>query len=252
MFKRHSYLRHIPTFLFLILVGISNGVLSQSRYTVVLPEVNTTIPPRVDDALAVAADASKKETAKSFFKFDLSHLPQFTKVKNYELRLYIDSITVPREIVSFSTHPITVLKRPITWTGEAWTGTETNLNHPALSWANKGNKSIGREIIQKKTKILNMELNRKAFDTLLTNVSLAIRSPKKEKETLFYSSTTAQKSGLFSNIPKLILQYEIKSPVFRSDWAQSFSTAQHDSYLNWSNNTTTSTPKPCCRISCRS
>ncbi len=243
MFKRYSYTQYIFIFLFLILVSISQDVLSQSRYTVALPEINTTIPPRTDDVLAVAADASKKETAKSFFQFDLNHLPQFTQVKSYYLRMYIDTVTKPKEIVSFSTHPITALKMPSSWTGDAWTGNETSLNDPALRWANTDeNKKIGRYQIQKGTDILNMKLNPKAFDTTFDIVSLAVRSPKEEKETLFYSSITAQNLRHFSKVPKLVLQYEITSPVFRSDWAQSFSTAQHDSYLNWSTNTTISKP----------
>lgn len=237
MSKEYSCLKHISTFLFVILIVVSGDLLSQTRYTVVLPEVDTAIPPRDDKNLEVAANKSGDETAKSFFKFDLNYLPQFTQVNNYDLRLYI----VPNDNISdFSTQTITVLKGPNTWTGK-----ETSLSNSALSWAIKtnSNKTIGRDEVRKSTRVINMRLNAKALTTIPDNVlSLAARSPERSQQTLFYSSVTSQKPGLFSKKPKLILRYEVDPFPFRSDWAQSFSTAQHDSYLNWSTNTTITKP----------
>ncbi|MFC4632728.1 hypothetical protein ACFO3O_02355 [Dokdonia ponticola] len=237
MYKRYLYLKQISTFLFLILVGVSGDLLSQTRYTVVLPEIDTAIPPRDDKNLEVSADNSGDETAKSFFKFDLNHLPQFTKAKAYYLRMY----TVPNDNTSdFSTQTITVLKGPNTWTGK-----ETSLSNPALDWAikTKNTKTIGRDEVKKSSTVINMKLNPRALEAIPDNIlSLATRSPEKRQKTLFYSSITSQKPGLFSKRPKLILRYEVDPFPFRSDWAQPFSTAQHDSYLNWSTNTTITKP----------
>jgi hypothetical protein len=237
MFKRYSYLQHIFTFIFVILVGMSGDLLSQSRYTVVLPEVDTAIPSRSDKNLEVSADNSGEETAKSFFKFDLNHLPLFTQVNTYHVRLY----NIPNPTTSdFSTQAITLLKGPNTWTGK-----ETSLSNPALSWAIKtsANKTIGRDVVKKNSTVINMKLNPRALTTIPDNVlSLAARSPEERQKTSFYSSITSQRPGLFSKKPKLILQYEVDPFPFRSDWAQPFNNAQHDSYLNWSTNTTITQP----------
>lgn len=231
MFKRYSHLHYISTFLFMMLVGVSGDLLSQTRYTVLLPEVDTAIPSRDDKHLEVSADTNNNETAKSFFKFDFNHLPQFTKADAYYLRMY----TVPSERTS---HLITVLKGPNTWTGK-----ELNLDTPLLSWATRPNNTIGRSEVTNSSTAIDVELDSVALatnpDTLL---SLAARSPASNKETLFYSSITSQNLGLFSKRPKLIIRYEVDPFPFRSDWAQSFSTAQHDSYLNWSTNTTITKP----------
>lgn len=237
MSKRYSYFTSISIFLFMILVGMPADLLSQTRYTVVLPEVDTAIPSRDDGQLEVSANNEGDETVKSFFKFDLNHLPQFTKANTYHVRLY----TVPNTSNSESfTQTITVLKGPNTWTGK-----ETSLSDPALEWAikTKNTKTIGREEVRKSTTEINVRLNPKALEVIPDNIlSLAARSPEKRQKTLFYASATSQKPGLFSKKPKLILRYEVDPFPFRSDWAQPFSTAQHDSYLNWSTNTTITKP----------
>ena len=217
MYKQALHLRYTMITSFLMMILFLGNVCAQSRITVVIPEVDTSVPARADNYLEVAADADKTEIAKSFFKFDLNNLPLFTDIEAYNLRLYVNTDT---KDPNFKSHTITVVK------GD---GTET------------GDK-IGGANVSKSSKRINMKLKRRALEVIPDNIlSLTARSPQ-YRETLFYSSITAQKPGLFAKIPKLILEYEVNPFPFRSDWAQAFSTAQHDRYLNWNTNAVITQP----------
>lgn len=238
MFKQNNYQNFITIISFFLLVLLSNQLLSQTRYTVLLPELDKAIPRDSADSLQIAADNDGKETAKSFFKFNFKQMPLNAEVKSLNLKMYnfIDS-----NWDRFFKHPITVLKGT-----NGWSGNETSLGDRALSWADiRNNRPIGiYELTRSSTSItVNLNMSVALPETDDGILSLAARSPAKNKDTKFHSSITAESSDDFSKKPKLIASYEVDGYPFRADWAQPFSTAQHTSYLNWRTNTTTKEAK---------
>ncbi len=223
--------------LMLFLLFLATTLRSQIKYTAVLPDVDVAIV-KSDQNLKVSANDSGQETAKSFFKFNLNHLPIHAKVSLLDLKMY----NLPNPNMSdFSTQLITILKGP-----NSWTGKETSLSAPSLSWTNiANNKPIGRDELRKKTTVLSMKLRIPESPKYVKDfipdgtLSLAARSPAKGQSNRFYSSITAETPGNFSKKPKLVVRYEVDPNPFRSDWAQPLATAQHTSALSWKKNTTT-------------
>lgn len=230
---RYSYILVV-----LLLLTKSQGLLAQSKYTVVLPQIDMALQADGNGDLRVAADDKGNETHKSFFKFDCNNLPVNAKVMTLNLKLY----NKPNDNMSdFSVQTITALKGT-----NGWTGSETSLNDPKLSWAILSNNTegpVGRAEIRKSTTSIAMKLKfpgslKPVADFLPDGIlSLAARSPEKGQDTRFFSSKTAETSFNFSKKPKLLVNYEIDPYPFREDWAQSFGNMQHNSLLNWKSNT---------------
>jgi len=216
----------------------SQALFAQSRYTALLPEIDKAIPLESNTDLRVAADDKGNETNKSFFKFDFNNLPANAKIETLNLKLY----NKPNSSMSdFSVQMITALKGT-----NGWTGSETSLSDPKLSWAILSNNTegpIGRAEIRKSTTSITMKLKipgslKPVTDFLPDGIlSVAVRSPEKGQDTRFFSSKTAETSSNFSKKPKLLVTYEIDPYPFREDWAQSFGNIQHNSRLNWKSNT---------------
>lgn len=216
----------------------SQSLFAQSRYTVLLPEIDKAIPEESNNDLRVAADDKGKETSKSFFKFNFKNLPGNAKIETLNLKLY----NKPNSSMSqFSVQLITALRGT-----NKWTGNETNLSDSNLNWANISNNSegpVGRAEIRKSTTSIAMKLKmpgslKSILDFLPDSIlSLAVRSPEKGQDTHFFSSKTAETPSNFSEKPKLLVAYEIDSYPFREDWAQPSANGQHNSLLNWKSNT---------------
>lgn len=225
--------------LLLVLLTKSQPLFAQSKYTALLPEIDKAIPIESNnDDLRVAADDKGNETNKSFFKFDFRNLPANAKIETLNLKLY----NRPNVNMSdFSVQMITALRGT-----NGWTGTETSLTDPKLSWAILNNNTegpVGRAEIRKSTTSLTMKLkfpgSLKPVPDFLPDgiLSLAARSPEKGQDTRFFSSITAERPTHFSKKPKLLVAYEIDPYPFREDWAQPFNNVQHNSLLNWKSNT---------------
>jgi len=225
-------------FVVLLLLTKSQALFAQSKYTVLLPEIDMALPLETNKDLRVAADDKGNETNKSFFKFDFNHLPANAKIATLNLKLY----NRPNDNMSdFSVQTITALKGT-----NGWTENETNLSDPKLDWAILSNNKegpVGRAEIRKSTTAIAMKLkfpgSLKPVTEFLPDgiLSLAARSPEKGQDTRFFSSKTAQTPFNFSKKPKLLVAYEIDAYPFREDWAQSFANAQYSSMLNWKSNT---------------
>ncbi|WP_177735155.1 PQQ-binding-like beta-propeller repeat protein [Flavobacterium inviolabile] len=223
--------------LLLLLLTKSQALFAQSRYTALLPEIDKAVPAESNGDLRVAADDKGNETNKSFFKFDFRNLPASAKIETLNLKLY----NRPNVNMSdFLVQLITALRG----TNE-WTGSETGLTDPKLSWAilkNNTEGPIGRAEIRKSTTAITMKLKlpgalKPVTDFLPDGIlSLATRSPEKGQDTRFFSSITAETPFNFSKKPKLLVSYEIDPYPFREDWAQPFGNAQHNSLLNWKSN----------------
>jgi hypothetical protein len=222
---------------FLLLAVQSQMLFSQSRFTVLLPITDTAIPAQGDKDLRITADAKGTETAKSFFKFDFSNLPTSAKVGLLNLKLYVRPNS---ETSDFSVQTITILKG-----NNDWTGNETSLTDPKLNWADikKNPEAIGLTEVRKSSESVTAKLKIPGSFKFVPDflqggiLSLAARSPEKNKDTKFFSTETSEKSADFSKKPKLIVTYEIASYPFRQDWAQPFANAQHNSLLDWKFNT---------------
>lgn len=234
MFKQNKYQNFITTVSFFLLVLLSNQLLSQTRYTVLLPEVDVAIPRAASArSLQIAADNGGKETVKTFFKFNFKQMPLDSKVESLKLKMYND----PNSDWEDLTQLVTVLKGT-----NGWSGNETSLSNSRLSWANIiNNRPIGRDEVTQLSTSITMNLNTSKILPIVSNgiLSLAARSPEKNRDTKFYSSITSETPSNFSKKPKLIASYGVGSAPFRTDWTQPFSTAQHNSYLSWETNATT-------------
>lgn len=231
MFKINLDSKNTIRLLIIVCIAMSNSLFSQTKYTVVLPDIDVAIPKVESNNLLVAANNKGVETAKSFFKFNLQSLPENAIVSDYSLKMYrVLNTTVP-----FFRQQITVLKGPNTWTGA-----ETSLNTHSLSWADiKKNKPIGKATVTKSSPFITVKLKASKFSPIKEPiVSLAARSPEKNESTEFYSVKNAEASKQFSTKSKLLLEYEVSNYPFRMDWAQSFGDATHNSYLKWKTNTT--------------
>ncbi|UUC45152.1 hypothetical protein [Flavobacterium cerinum] len=224
--------------LLLVLLTKSETLFAQSKYTALLPEIDKAVPIESNNDLRVAADDKGNETNKSFFKFDFRNLPANAKIETLNLKLY----NRPNVNMSdFSVQMITALRGT-----NGWTGTETSLTDPKLSWAILNNNTegpVGRAEIRKSTTSITMKLKfpgslKPVTDFLPDGIlSLVTRSPEKGQDTRFFSSITSETPSNFSKKPKLLVAYEIDPYPFREDWAQPFGNAQHNSLLNWKSNT---------------
>jgi|GEM_PF-1097203 len=222
---------------FLLLAVQSQMLFSQSKYTVLLPEIDKAIPADNDKDLRIAANEIGIETVKSFFKFDFKNLPVHAKIGFLDLKIY----NRPNDITSgFTVQTITILKGD-----NDWTGNESKLDDPLLDWADieKNEETIGLAEVKKSTESVAAELkipgSFKFIPDFLKDsiLSLAARSPENRQDTKFFSSITSETSSNFSKKPKLIVTYEIDSYPFREDWAQPFVNSQHNSLLGWKSNT---------------
>lgn len=222
---------------FLLLTAQSQLLFSQSKFTVLLPVTDKAIPAESNKDLRIAADAKGTETAKSFFKFDFSNLPVNAKVGLLNLKLYVRPNS---KMSDFSVQPITILKG-----NNGWTGNESGLTDPKLSWADIKNNPevIGLTEVKKSSESVTAKLKIPGSFKFVSDflpdgiLSLAARSPEKNQDTKFFSSETSEAASDFSKKPKLIVTYEIASYPFRQDWTQPFANAQHNSLLDWKSNT---------------
>lgn len=225
------------TFFLLILIKPIGGF-SQSKYTVLLPEIDKAISSGNTNDLRISADEKGNETNKSFFKFDFKNLPLNAKIESLGLKLY----NKPNDRMSdFSIQTITVLKG-----SNEWTGNETSLADPKLNWAeikNNADGTIGMAQLKKSSTSITMKLripdSPKPVSGFLSDgiLSLAARSPEKGQDTNFFSSMTSEATMNFSKKPKLLVTYEVDPYPFREDWSQPFVNSQHSSLLNWKTNT---------------
>jgi len=223
--------------LFVVLLA-TESLFSQTKYTVILPDTDIAIPNTATKNLDVKADESGNETEKSFFKFNFTNIPLNVIMDEWHVKLY--AVPDPNKS-AFSSQIITLLKGSNTWTGA-----ETHLSDPALSWEDiSKNKegAIGRAEVTKKSVFINMKIRPTVIDAWKSfpyNIlSLAARSPSKGENTQFYSSITSETPTYFSKKPKLVVSYEVEAYPFREDWSQAFSNAQHISSINWKTNETT-------------
>lgn len=224
--------------LLLLLLTKSQTLFAQSKYTALLPDIDKALPEEINKDLRVAADDKGTETNTSFFKFNFNNLPGNAKIETLNLKLY----NRPNDNMSdFSVQMITALRGT-----NGWTGSETSLTDPKVSWAILSNNTegpVGRAEILKSTTSITMKLKlpgslKPVRDFLPDGIlSLAARSPERGQDTWFFSSITAETPSNFSKKPKLLVTYEIDPYPFREDWAQSFANAQHNSLLNWKSNT---------------
>lgn len=207
---------------------------TQSKHTVVLPDVDVTIPKARDNNLKIHANSIGEEKEKSFFKFFFGHLPEYTTIESYQLKLY----GFPDKANQKQT--ITILKGGKN--DNNWTGNEA-LNDSKLRWADINfNTSIGRYQVREEESII-IKLNPKKFNRENTLISLAARSPEKEATNTFYSLLTSKTTNNFSKRPKLLLTYDIVYAPLRADWAQPYGNAQHSGFINWKNNAFTTEVK---------
>lgn len=230
-----KYIFKTGVFLFLIMIA-PLSLIGQTRYSALIPDKEMSIQ-KTDQYLRVAADAQGTETAKSFFQFNFNHLPQNATFSGANLNLYK---VEDSGISDFSTQNITILKGT-----NSWTGTETSLNDSRLAWAKlDNNRPIGRITVKKSTKETYIKLNPRSLSGLTDGLlSLAARAPDKEQYNRFYSTNQAQTKGNYFKKSKLVVQYTITAPPFRSDWAQASGAAQHQSFLNWEINASTTSAK---------
>jgi len=228
----------------LLLAFLPISLLAQIKYTALIPDTDVAIAKDPNGNLRIAADNNSTELSKSFFKFGFNSMPKNAKVSSTSLRLY--KLPNPNAD-AFSSQLVTVMKG-----SNNWTGNETSLNDPKLSWSipSPSNKPIGRFEIKKSTEKLTIKLNLpKTLEYVSTFISsdgilsLAARSPQAEQDNKFYSTKTAETTGNYPNKPKLVVKYEIDPYPFQSDWAQAYASSQHNSYLNWSTNATVTSAK---------
>jgi hypothetical protein len=239
--KQFKYFYSVSV-VFSLLFVLPPRLLSQIKYTVLLPTIDKTIPVEDSGFLRIAADNKGAEVKKAFFRFNFNYLPVNAKIDLLKLKLYKLPNT-NSSLADFSSQTITVLEGTHQWLESANT-----LNDPNLNWANSKqnkNKSIGTDEVTKNSTSLNVKLKipgSLTYPSKFLNsklLSLAARSPEKGEDNKFYSSLTAATPGNFSKKPKLIVTYEVDPYPFRSDWAQASATAQHNSYLNWATNAVT-------------
>jgi hypothetical protein len=243
MLKQYKYIYLIVIFFSLLFV-LPGHLLSQKKYTALLPLMDKTVPLENDGTLRIAADNKGTETSIALLSFDFNYVPVNAKIGSLKLKLY--NLRGNTGLKNYS-QTITVLKGT-----HQWLGTEITLTD--VSWDNiKKNKAIGRDEVTSNSTSLNVKLNIQGTLMDLSKflpsnrvLSLAARSPEKGQNNKFYSSLTAAIPGNFSKKPKLIVTYEVDPYPFRSDWGQASGTAQHNSYLNWATNaiTTSATARP--------
>jgi len=234
MLNQNKFRFFLTTMGILLVFFLPANLIAQTQYTALLPDIDIAIPGNSPKSLEISADNNGTESARSLFLFYLNNLPKNAKVNLLTLRLYVSSI---KSTASFSTQPVTVLQGDSKWTSNV----PTVLTDPTLAWTDikNGNKPIGIDEVTKSSQSINLKLKipgtQKYVKQFLPDgfLSLAARSPQRGQDNYFYSSNTAETPGNFSKKPKLIVKYEVGPYPFRTDWAQSFNSAQHTSYLKW-------------------
>jgi hypothetical protein len=212
------------TLILYVLLTIPVAAMAQRKYTVVFPEVSTSVPK--NDRLTIAA-TSVKDSSWVICKFGTYVMPLNTIIKELTFRLYDDDT---KKLPSFN--QIAYLSRgdklPDSWVPQ-------QLNDGALRWVTEPDKKVGFTTITSKTSLVNFELDTASFTGKFANsagnMTLAARSPSKRLSSSFYGKSAAISGA--DRQPKLIVGYNINNDPYRNDWAQKLSTPQHDNYYYW-------------------
>jgi hypothetical protein len=210
--------KHIYILLASAYLLFTENVMAQ-RYTVSLPKldgtVNVTKAGLDSTQLRLSADQNKTPTDQLLLKFDPNILPSNYKLISMDLRLYTKAMADTNSYQQAYIYKTN---------GANWLPNMATFTNPEIDATKIGTEEISR------TGLTSFNIKNYTPNQAFT---LAVRSPSKSQNNLFYSSYELKRQRSYSNLPKLILGYEITNEIVARDWNQYKNGAQHAGVLNY-------------------